>query len=75
MTDPPPVLSPSSILPLRSSHHVFIPASKWLEWVSKTLLFQFFNFLKKIARLKLRNLKLRKSGSACASIQRDEQDL
>ena len=43
---PPPVLSPSSILPPRSSHYVFISASKWSERFSKMLLFRFFNLKK-----------------------------
>jgi hypothetical protein len=35
MTAPPPVLSPSSILPPRSSHRALIPANKTLARVSK----------------------------------------
>jgi hypothetical protein len=57
MTAPPPVLSPSSILPPPSPPCAFIPATKNLMCVSKTLLFQFFTFLK-TACPKLRNLKL-----------------
>jgi len=57
MTAPPPVISPSSILPPPSSPRAFIPAAKNLVCVSKTLLFQFFTILE-TACPKLRNLKL-----------------
>jgi hypothetical protein len=40
---PPPVLTPSSILPLPSSHCAFIPARKNMEGLSNTLVLQLFN--------------------------------
>lgn len=65
MKAPPPVLSPSSILPLPSTHCALIPSRKKSVRFSKML---FFSVLK-IIRLKLSNLKLRKSGSVCVEIQ------
>jgi len=56
-TAPPPLLSPSSILPPPLSHCVFIPARRNGDARLKTL-YQFFISLKSATSLKSRNMKL-----------------
>ena len=65
MTAPPLALSPSRILLPPSTHCAFTPERKNLAQVLKMSLFSFFTFFKSCLSLKLRKLKLGKTGSAC----------
>ena len=59
-----PVLSPSSILPLPSSHYACIRARKKYGALYKNVITLFLNVLE-LCTFKLRNLKLRRSESVC----------
>ena len=62
MIAPPPLLSPSSILPPHLSRCAFFPARKNSTSLSKMLSFQFFYFFQNCVILKMRNLQLHKVG-------------